>query len=96
MIEYVCETDEEFIISAENQEWDENTLKELHDSYNIFFMSLGAGIVPVMRRDDFVILGIEDDGNIIFEKEDNVFKLCFNRYWIDFLIADLEREKNDE
>ena len=90
-------------IYAEDKRWDKETLKQLKEEYNIFFMSGGDGISPVMLKGDMIFIGWEDDGQIGFRKSKyhyGGFLGGFNIYWIKFLIADLQaaldanKEKN--
>lgn len=89
--------DEPFYLTAEDQTWDEDTLKQLRDEYNIFFMSDGEGVVPVMilhpTTIPMVVFGIEDDGTIAFAREYGHCKHCISADWIPGLIADLAAAK---
>lgn len=89
--------DEAFYLTAEDQTWDEATLKQLRDEYNIFFMSDGEGVVPVMILHPdtipMVVFGIEDDGMVAFAREYGHFKHCISAAWIPGLIADLAAAK---
>ena len=99
MLEYVfneVENDDDSIMfSAENQCWDEATLKQLKDEYNVVFMSGGDAVIPVMilnkdTKYPLFVLGIEDDGTIFFKRKHGNFIHCFHPYWVKPLIADLE------
>lgn len=99
MLVYVSVTDlgkdDPMIFSAENQEWDDATLKQLKDEYNIIFQTNGDGVIPVMLVDKnsenpLIAIGYEDDGTIFFERKQGLFKECFSAFWVKFLIADLE------
>lgn len=89
-------------ISAEDQCWDKNTLKQLRDEYDIIFMSSGDGVIPVKvikYGDNYygVALGSEDDGTIAFKQcgygDTKQYEYGFSEYWIDKLIADLQEAK---
>lgn len=85
------------MISAEDQHWDKQTLKQLRDEHDIIFMSAGDGVIPVkvIKYGEHygVALGSEDDGTMMFEKYFNSYKHMFSEYWIDSLIADLQEAK---
>lgn len=85
------------MISAEDQCWDKQTLKQLRDEHDIIFMSSGDGITPVkvIKYGEHygVVLGSEDDGTMIFEKYFDNYKHMFSEHWIDTLIADLQEAK---
>lgn len=84
-------------ILAEDQCWDDETLKQLRNEHDIIFMSAGDGVTPVKvikyRKHYGVALGSEDDGTIIFEKYCDNYKHMFSECWIDTLIADLQEAK---
>lgn len=93
MINYVFDDEDYLRIFAEDQMWDKATLKQLKEEYNIFFMNGGDGVRPVMIKDNMVIIGLEDDGQIAFRKSKNYcrdFLDGFSIYWLKFLIADLQ------
>ena len=103
MIKDVFDDEDCLRIYAEDQRWDKETLKQLKEEYNIFFMSGGDGVSPVMLKDDMIFIGWEDDGQIGFRKSKyhyGGFLDGFDIYWIKFLIADLQaaldanKEKN--
>ena len=85
------------LISAEDQCWDDETLKQLRNEHDIIFKSAGYGVTPVkvIKYGEHygVALGSEDDGTIIFEKYCDNYKHMFSEYWIDTLIADLQETK---
>lgn len=82
------------MLSAENQCWDEDTLKELKEKYNIFFMSNGMDSVhPIMVRDGICYIGHEDDGTIYFDRKYGHPINGFSAYWIDSLINELSEVK---
>lgn len=99
MLQYVFNTDleddEPIMFSAYDQCWDETTLKQLKDEYNVVFMTNGDGVCPVMivntdSKYPLIVIGSEDDGTIHFERKYGQFRHCFSAYWTKFLIADLE------
>ena len=79
--------DSPFVLSAENQCWDDATLKQLRDTYHIFFMSSGDSVTPIM------VTGKKDDGTISFHREAGCYQNLMSAYWIPHLIADLEAAK---
>ena len=50
MIKDVFDDEDCLRIYAEDQRWDKETLKQLKEEYNIFFMSGGDGVSPVMLK----------------------------------------------
>lgn len=81
----VINNEEDLIIFSEDQYWDKDTLAQLREEYNIFFMTNGNGVVPIMVKDDLIIFGNEDDGMIHINKNHAI-----HYGWIPYLIADLE------
>lgn len=102
MISSVIEDEEGLMISAVNQKWDKDTLKELREKYNIIFMTSGDGIraFKIIELDEnicghhitspLVVVGHEDDGTICFTKRYMQFQDQFDSTWIDSIIADLK------
>lgn len=102
MISSVFEDEEVLMISAEDQAWDKDTLKELREKYNIIFMISGDGIraFKIFEPDEtifgyhitspLVVVGHEDDGTIYFKKRYKQFQDQFDSTWIDSIIADLK------
>ena len=87
-------------IFAEDQSWDKETLKQLQNEYNVYFMNNGDGVCPIkiIPRNDaqnpLIAIGWEDDGQIGFDKYDqDHYTNCIDAYWIDSLIADLLASK---
>ena len=84
-------------ITAEDQSWNKETLKQLREEYDVIFMSAGKGVIPIKifkyGEHYGVALGSEDDGTMRFERYFGDFKDGFSDYWIDFLIADLQEAK---
>lgn len=95
------EGDEERVVYecyfADDQSWDEETLKQLKEEYNIYFMTSGDGVVPIKLIDNkLIVLGSEDDGTISFQKwPDGHYVHVFSIYWIESLISDLRAVHKD-
>ncbi len=82
---------EPWMFSAEDQRWDDETLRQLKEEYNIIFMTSGDGVIPVMISEEWgIILGIEDDGTIQFKRRYGQPEMCFSKVWLKSLIADLQ------
>lgn len=88
------------ILSAEDQCWDADTLKQMWDEDGICYD--GRGILPVKviprgdKPDEFLIaLGYEDDGTVFFDKYPNSeqYPHSFSAYWLDSVIAQLQEVK---
>ena len=99
MLQYVFNTDleddEPMMFSAYDQCWDDATLNQLKDEYNIMFETNGAAVIPVMiiNKDSeypLIVLGSEDDGTITFKRKYGQFEDMFSIGWVKPLIADLE------
>lgn len=99
MLQYVFNTDleddEPMMFCAEEQCWDDATLKQLREEYNIIFMTSGDGVMPVMilnknSKYPLLVIGTEDDGTIQFERKYGSLRHSFSPYWVKSLIADLE------
>jgi len=89
------EDDEPMMFSAEDQCWDDDTLKQLKEEYDIVFMTSGDAVMPVMiinkdSKHPLLVLGTEDDGTIFFKRKYGQFINCFSPYWVKPLISDLE------
>lgn len=87
-----------FYITAEEQTWDDATLKELREKYNIFFN--GYGVRPVMlvpssnQEGCCVVIGYENDGVITFRRNMfGNFMDAMSPCWIEDLIKDLTDAK---
>lgn len=104
MIEYVInwedvssndkEANSPIMLSAEDQRWDKDTLKELKEKYNIFFMSNNTDSMhPIMIRDNICYIGHEDDGIIYFDRKYGHPTNGFSAYWIDSLMNELNEVK---
>ena len=102
----VYEDNKILIISVEDQSWTEDALQELRDKYNIFFMTGGDGVQPILllkneyeyngevRQNSLFVIGSEDDGTIQFHKYNMAnFDNAASTNWIDSLIADLTATK---
>lgn len=96
MLQYVELPDDEYsddmwIFSAEDQCWDDETLRQLKEEYNVVFMTNGDGVTPVMISKEWgIILGHEDDGTIQFKRKYGQPEMCFSKVWVEDLIADLQ------
>lgn len=83
--------DEPWMFTAEDQCWDEATLRQLREEWNIVFMTNGDGVIPVMISEKWgIVLGTEDDGTIQFAQRYGQPEMCFSEHWIKYLIADLQ------
>ena len=88
--------DEVLMISAEDQWWNAEALKELKDEHNIIFMSSGNACKPIMvipRENEapLVAIGVEDDGTVYFKRDKyGRYENSFDSGWIKSLIADLQ------
>lgn len=85
---------------AADQCWDKDTIKELRERYNIFFMSNGRDaatplmVIPRPRLSPLIVIGWEDDGSIGFNRDKSGnWETCFDGYWADSFIADLQAAK---
>ena len=99
MLKYVFNTDleddEPMMFCAEEQCWDDATLKQLREEHNIIFMTNGRGVMPIMihnkdSKHPLLAIGSEDDGTIYFERKYGQITNTFSPYWVEYLIADLE------
>ena len=77
-------------IFADDQCWDDATLKQLKEEYNIIFMTNSDGAHPIMIKGKWLIIGWEDDGQIGFDKRYGRFTNSFDKFWVPYLIADLK------
>lgn len=86
------EEDDDFRLSAFDQEWDAATRKQLRDEYNIIFNG-GVHPVLVLGKDSkypLLVIGFEDDGVICFRRRFGQFENCFSPYWVDKLVDTLK------
>lgn len=88
MIESYSEDNNSVVVSTKDQYWDDESLEELR-KYGIYFMTNGDDCKPVMNRGQFIFIGVEDDGNIFFDKNN-----CFHVQWIPSLISNLQEVYN--
>lgn len=96
MLQYVFKDDEAWMFSAYDQCWDADTLKELEEKHNVVFMTMGNGVKPVMfiMRDGenpLIVIGVEDDGTITFERKYGQFTCAMDMGWVPHLVCDLMR-----
>lgn len=88
--------DKPITLTAENQSWDEETLKQLKEEYNIVFMTRGDGVYPIMILNSsigrFFVIGNEDDGTMYFDFDENHgrYRHMVSPYWVDAFMADLK------
>lgn len=78
---------------ATDQCWDRATLKEIREKYNIFFRPDSATPLMVIPRPGInllIVIGWEDDGTIGFNKRNGGWENCFDSYWLDGFLADLQ------
>lgn len=86
-----CFADGTFLeIYTYNQDWDEESLKELREKHNIVFMSKGDSVTPILVESGIIHIGIEDDGTLFFMNDG----ISISANWIDSLIAELQEAKN--
>ena len=99
MLQYAYTTgldhNEPMMFVAEEQNWDELTLKQLKEEYNIIFMTNGRGVMPIMvvnknSKNPLFVIGHEDDGRIYFKREFGQFCDCFSYCWVKPLISDIK------
>lgn len=80
-------------ISAEDQHWDKETLKQLWDEHKIVFMSQGDSVTPIQfipgknRRTPQFRIGVEDDGTLFFGPD---VAIHCSTYWLESLINELQ------
>lgn len=102
MLQYVSKDthDDVWYFSAYDQHWDDATLKELWEEHNIIFMPDGKDAVhPVMvieREGErpSIVIGVEDDGTLYFDRSNGTFRHAFDSYWIDSLVRTLLEAKS--
>ena len=83
--------DDSIMFVAEDQCWDDATLKQLRDEYNVVFRTNGDGVTPIMVSEKWgIVLGTEDDGTIQFPRHYGQPAIRFSKIWADDLIADLK------
>lgn len=87
-----------FYIAAEGKIWDDATLKELREKYNIFFNSHGVRPVMLVPSSNpegcCVVIGSENDGVITFRRNMfGNFMDAMSPCWIEDLIQDLTDAK---
>lgn len=101
MLQYVEFSEEKdysndpWIFSAYDQRWDKETLRQLKEEYGVVFMTKGDGVIPVMVSDKWgIVFGSEDDGTIQFARQFGQPVMHFDKYWAEYLIADLKEACN--
>ena len=90
------EADENVIFRAEDQEWDNATIKELKEKYHVIYTGGIQAIMLVKSTYDGRILlaqGFEDDGCIQFPRSYNQFEHMYHPYWLDSNTKLLQKTK---
>lgn len=103
MIQYFFQAENDLeldteMICAEDQCWDDATLKQLWEEHSVVFMTSGDGVMPVKivgsKDHPLFVIGSEDDGAIRFKTYYGQYENTFDPYWLDSLIADLTEARN--
>lgn len=102
MLQYVSKgkDDDKWYFSAYDQYWDNATLKELWEKHHIIFMPDRKDAVhPVMiiereGENPLIVIGVEDDGTLYFDRRNGTFNHAFDSYWIDSLVRTLLEAKS--
>lgn len=90
------EEDENVIFRAEDQEWDDATIKELKEKYHVIYThGIQATMLVKSHYDGRILLaqGFEDDGCIQFPRRYNQFDHMYSPYWLDSNIKLLQVTK---
>lgn len=95
------EVDEMLYFSAYDQEWDDETIKELREKYNIIYNPHSVHPIMLITKEvpyfggrvTHAIIGTEDDGTIAFRADYGDFRMEFDVAWIDSLIENLQEAK---
>ena len=90
MIEYMGIVGESYVVHAEDECWDEETINELM-TYDIFYSP--NSVRAIMVRDDICYIGHEDDGYITFDMKYGQLSNGFHIDWIEPLIELLKKTK---
>lgn len=83
-------------IDTYDQCWDKESIQQLREEHNVFFMSKSDAVLPVQiimdknNKPRLFRIGVEDDGTIFFG---NHIDVCASVSWIDSLIKDLQTAK---
>lgn len=80
------EENESVQFRAEDQEWDEDTLQELKEKYNVIYLRGVQALMLVKSHYDgelLVMQGFEDDGLIQFPRENGQFLHGYAPYWLN-------------
>ena len=78
--------DEPVCFWAEDQTWDDETIKELKEKYNVIFTNGIQATMLIKSNYDgriLIAVGFEDDGCIQFPRQYNQFTHCYSPYWLD-------------
>lgn len=111
MLQYVSKgkDDDRWYFSAYDQCWDDATLKELWEEHHVIFMPDGIDAVHAVMiveregENPLIVIGVEDDGTLYFDRKYGQFAHGFDASWIDSLVGTLlksksrinEKEQND-
>ena len=90
MIEHIGVIDDRYIIHAENESWDEETINELM-TYDIFYSP--NSVRAIMVKDNICYIGHEDDGYITFDMKYGRLSDGFHIDWIDSFVDILQKTK---
>lgn len=84
-----------YMLTAEEQEWDPATIKQLRDEYDIIFNDGVHPILVLNKSTDhpLLVVGYEDDGTLFFYRKYGEFINCFSPYWVETLYRDLVEAK---
>ena len=89
-------TDANLEIDTYDQYWDKESIQQLKEEHNIFFMSKSDAVLPVQiimdknNKPRLFRIGVEDDGTLFFG---NNIEVNAHVRWIDSLIKDLQTAK---
>lgn len=90
MIEHIGVIGDRYIIHAENESWDEETINELM-TYDIFYYP--NSVRAIMVKDNICYIGYEDDGYITFDMKYEQLSDGFHIDWIDSFVDILQKTK---
>ena len=90
MIEYIGVIGDRYVVHAEDECWDEETLKELLACDIIYSPN---SVRAIMVKDNICYIGHEDDGYITFDMKYGQLSDGFHIDWIEPLIELLQKTK---
>ena len=90
MIEYIGVIDDRYVVHAEDECWDEETINELM-TYDIIYSP--DSVQAIMVKDNICYIGHEDDGQITFDMKYGRLSDGFHIDWIEPLIKLLQKTK---